>query len=317
MTSPAGGPRLPWSQLPEHVRVAVEDHLGSPVVEAVNQHGGFSPGTAARIRCADGRRAFVKAVGTPLNEHSPALHRAEARVAAALPSGLPTPRLQFGYDSGDWVALVFDEVDGCSPRLPWSVADASRVLDAVGELAAALTPCPLPDATAAADLLRSDLTSWERIAAAPPADLDTWEATHLDRLCAAGRRLVAPSGPLSGDTLVHLDLRADNILIGADGGVVIVDWPWGCRGPRWLDSVLFALDPMVAGGHDPERLLRGRAVLSDADPADITDLLLALAGMWARAGRQPAPAAMPTLRAHQRRCHDAALSWGRRRSTGG
>lgn len=319
MSEPAydvsGSPRLPWQDLPASVRRAVEDHLGSAVVTAVNQHGGFSPGTAARVRCADGRRAFVKCVGTPLNPHTPAMHRAEARVAAALPAGVPSPRLRFAHDDGEWVALVFDEASGTLPRLPWTSASAGSAMDAVEQLSASLTPCPLSDLRSAADQLGEDLTAWQRLAAAPPGDLDSWERRNLARLAASSAELVSAAGPLAGDTLVHLDLRADNILIEPGGRVLFVDWPWACRGPRWLDPVLFALDPSVHGGVDPDCLLADREVLCGVDPDAVTAVLLGLAGTWAESFRAPAPPAMPTIRAFQRRFHDAALSWGRRRSS--
>ena len=309
-----GSPRLPWHGLPVAVRQAVEDHLGSPVVEAVNQSGGFSPGTAARIRCADGRRAFVKCVGTPLNPHTPAMHRAEARVAAELPAGVPSPRLRFAYDDGDWVALVFDEAPGNMPRLPWTNTSARSVAAAVERLSRSLTPCPLADVASAADRLREDLTAWQRLSVDPPADLDPWEGRNLRRLVDSSAALVAEAGPLTGDTLVHLDLRSDNILIEPGGRVLFVDWPWACRGPRWLDTVLFALDPAVYGGVDPEQLLDGSSLLAGVDPDDVTAVLLGLAGMWAESSRAPAPPNMPTIRPFQRRFHDAALDWGRLRS---
>ncbi|HMG30563.1 MAG TPA: hypothetical protein VK585_10640 [Jiangellaceae bacterium] len=60
---PAAGVRAEWPDLPAGVRAGIEDLLGAPVVAAVNQAGGFSPGLAARVRCADGSRAFVKQPG--------------------------------------------------------------------------------------------------------------------------------------------------------------------------------------------------------------------------------------------------------------
>src|SRR5205085_10839136 len=104
----ASGVRIGWAELPESVREAVTGILGAPVVEAVSQPGGFSPGTADRVVTAAGTRAFVKAVGTALNELSPSMHRAEARVTAVLPAGAPVPRLLGFHDDGEWVALVFE-----------------------------------------------------------------------------------------------------------------------------------------------------------------------------------------------------------------
>src|SRR3954464_11392696 len=89
----AAGVRLAYDALPAPVRGWVDTTLGSPVVQARTQPGGFSPGVAARLVCADGSRAFVKAVSAKTNEDSPKLHRREAQVLAALPDDLPVPRL--------------------------------------------------------------------------------------------------------------------------------------------------------------------------------------------------------------------------------
>src|SRR5256885_11913280 len=59
---PATGERLAWADAPAWLRAEVAARLGGEVVEAVTQPSGFSPGLAVRLRLADGRRAFVKAV---------------------------------------------------------------------------------------------------------------------------------------------------------------------------------------------------------------------------------------------------------------
>ena len=68
---PSGGQRLPWAETPAPVRRAVQAYLGSPVLVAESQPGGFSPGLAARLLLADGRRVFVKAVGAERNPRTP------------------------------------------------------------------------------------------------------------------------------------------------------------------------------------------------------------------------------------------------------
>ncbi len=68
---------------------------------------------------------------------------------------------------------------------------------------------------------------------------------------------------------------------------------------------------------DPELLVADSPVVAAADAADVTDLLLALTGTWAQAVRLPPPPGLPTVRAFQRRFHDAALAWARRRVDAG
>jgi len=89
---PAHGVRLAWQAVPERVRLAFDRWTGSSVLSATSQPSGFSPGVAARVRLADGRRIFVKAVGPTPNADSPAIHRREARIVAALPEGVPVPQ---------------------------------------------------------------------------------------------------------------------------------------------------------------------------------------------------------------------------------
>ena len=72
-----GWPRVQWHQVPAVVRTGIEDQLGSTVVSAQSQPGGFSPGSADRVVLADGRRAFVKAVGHGGEPDSPPIHRRE------------------------------------------------------------------------------------------------------------------------------------------------------------------------------------------------------------------------------------------------
>src|SRR5207249_8746585 len=47
------------------------------------------------------------------------------------------------FRSGDWVALAFEDVAGHDPALPWRKDELERVLAAITDLAAALTPAPV------------------------------------------------------------------------------------------------------------------------------------------------------------------------------
>ncbi|MEV4657797.1 phosphotransferase [Micromonospora sp. NPDC049301] len=298
--------RIGWRDLPGRVRAAVEDIIGDRVVEAVSQPGGYSPGTADRVRTATGRRAFVKAVSPAQNPDSPVLHRAEARNTAALPPSAPTPRLLGCHDDGEWVALVLSDVDGRHPVTPWRTEELSRVLTALEAMAAALTPSPAAHVPTAAERLARDFAGWHRIAADPPERLDPWIRAHLDDLCAAADRGIAA---LTGDTLCHVDVRADNLLLDAAGTVTVVDWPWACRGPAWLDSALLLVNVRLYGGHDTEALLRRLPLTAGVDPAVLTGFYAGLAGFFADGARHPPPPGIPTVRAFQQAQADALLPW--------
>jgi aminoglycoside phosphotransferase (APT) family kinase protein len=300
-----------WSELPQTVREEIEQVLGSPVVAGVSQSGGFSNGVAERVRTAAGGAAFVKAISTQMNGGAAALNRTEARIGAALPPDVPVPRLLGHHDDGTWVVLVFEDVDGRQPAIPWTEPDLARALKALETLADRLTPCPLADVPDAVEALAEPLDGWERIAALPPNDLDPWIAERLPVL----RRAVAVGrAGLGGDTLVHFDVRADNILIRGDGNVVVVDWPWACRGPAWLDTLMLCADVFVNGGHDLDGLLR-RGVTAHIDPTVLEAVLIGLAGYALDASRLPAPPGMDRLRPFQRAKADGLLTWIRRQPT--
>ncbi|MCY7400997.1 MAG: hypothetical protein LH477_08570 [Nocardioides sp.] len=133
----AVGVRIPYAGVPAGVRAWVDATLGSPVVDVHEQVGGMSPGCATRVVCADGTRAFVKAVGTDLNPDTPDLFRRESAVLELLGSHELWADLVASHDDGDWVALLLEDVEGTHPDFH-DDADLSAVLAAVDRLAPVL-----------------------------------------------------------------------------------------------------------------------------------------------------------------------------------
>lgn len=191
---PDWSPKIGWAELPGHVQSGIELILGSPVVEAAGQQGGFSPGTADRVVTASGWRAFVKAVSQHLNEHSPGIHRREAAVAAALPPGVPAPAPIGTYDDGDWVALVLSDVEGRHPHIPWSVVEVHLVLDALLKIARTPHPAELSQLPTLEEELADPFQGWTRVRIDPPENCDPRVLRHLymlERLAERGLKDVA------------------------------------------------------------------------------------------------------------------------------
>lgn len=311
---PATGVRLPWAGLPATVRSAVEEMLGAPVTGAVTQHGGFSPGVAARLTLADGRRAFVKAVSADTNADSPRMHRREAANTAALPPGTPAPRLLGTYDDGTWVVLAFEDIEGRQPRVPWRADELDRVLEAIGALSERLTPCPAGARPVAAAMAKM-FGGWQRLIDAGAADgpaagrLDPWALRHLRALAEIASGWPEPA---SGDTLAHCDLRADNMLLTRDR-VVFVDWPHARSAAPWFDLVMLLPSVAAQGGPDPEELFTTHPSAAGADRAGVTAVLAAAAGYFVEGALGPPVPGIPTLRAFQHAQGAAALRWLRRR----
>ena len=214
------GQRISWWQVPKRVRSAVETWLGSIVVEAVTHGGGYSPGVAARVRLANGGRVFVKALSADLHLPSAALYRDEASSMPHLPTELPVPRLLDVYDDGNWVALVYEDIEGRHPEIPWRSDELDRVAGAIADLGAALDPSPWRDAPDFADVNASVIQAWRAIVMSPPSELDPAIRLLLDRLAADEVDLMKV---VRGEALLHNDIRSDNILLTRDGQVVFVD----------------------------------------------------------------------------------------------
>jgi Phosphotransferase enzyme family len=309
-TGPAAGVHLPWAEVPRAVRTWAAGVGGGSPASTRDLAGGFSPGATTVLDCP--RRAiFVKAVGAALNPESPDFHRREAVVSAALPSAPEFPRLLDVYDDGDWVALAFEAIDGRPPAHPWDegeLASAVRALDALHD---ALTPNPVPEAPSAAERLRPLFGGWAALAAMAqtPEGLDAWSTSHLDRLVELESDWrEAAAGP----TLLHCDVRGDNLLITGSGGVVFVDWPHACVGAAIFDLVAWAPSVELEGGPTPEGLLALSAGGSAVDPDALAVLVAAFGGFLVRHSLQPDPPGLPTLRPFQAAQGAVALSWLRR-----
>ena len=132
--------RLTWPHLPPAVRALVEERCGSPVVDAVSQGGGFTPGFASVLTCADGSKHFVKAASAKAQRRvRRLLPRGGAQAARRSPSRCPHPRLLWVED-GDWVVLETEYVEARPPRRPWRQAELDAALDALEVVARELTP---------------------------------------------------------------------------------------------------------------------------------------------------------------------------------
>jgi aminoglycoside phosphotransferase (APT) family kinase protein len=307
---PAEGVRVDWQSIPIAVRAGIEAICGSPVMGARSQPGGFSPGVAARLECADGTRRFVKAVSAEANPHSPSMHRREAEVLRGLDpliadADLPVPRLHGVFEAGPWIALVLDDVDGRQPSVPWDRAELTRVLAAIDKLAEALTPSPISTASLA-ELFGDEFTGWRTLAGQPGSDrLDSWSAAHLHQLAE-----IEESWPelLAGDTLLHADLRADNILLAGDQ-VLFVDWPSACTGAAFVDVAFMAPSVTMQGGPSPDDVVAMTSSGRVASRQAMLAAVCAVAGYLTERSLRPAPPGLPTVRGFQAAQGEIARRW--------
>lgn len=282
-----------WDTLPVDLRRAVESRLGAPVAQARSQDSGFTPGLASRLLLADGRRVFVKAASSQAAPWVVDAYRRECAVTATLPDGVHAPRALWTVEDDPWFVAVLEDVDGRHPQRPWRQDELARVLAMLTENARLLTP---PPAALAAPLLADELaTELDRVRR---LDLP-WRDTCVDL---AEQVLASPA-----TTVVHTDVRDDNVLLTSDGAVT-VDWNFVAAGPAWFD-VVSLLVQAHGDGVDADAVLAREPLTRDVD-ADLVDGVLALLlGYFSWAAGQAPVETSPYLRAHQAWYRDASWSW--------
>jgi hypothetical protein len=292
--------RLEWAHLPPHIRAVVERRTGSPVVSAQSQTAGFTPGFASVLTCADGRRHFVKAASLKAQRPFAASYRDEARKLAALPREAPAPRLLWTHDGDDWVVLGLEYVEARSPRRPWRQDDLDAALAMVAEVASALTPAP---AALGLDDIATELADW-------PSCWDDLRAgrpdlPHLEEAAALAAGFAEVT---AGTTVVHTDIRDDNILMAADGRVLACDWNWPVRGAAWLDTLFLLIGPR-GDGLDVEGVLASHPLTRDVPAAHIDSVLALLAGYFLKSADGPVPPTSPHVRDAQRWQGEVVWDW--------
>ncbi len=302
--------RISWNDLPAHLQRWAETVLGSPVVRVEHATGGYSPGTTDALFCANDTAGFLKAVHPSINPHSPALLRAERHVTAQLPAAAPVAQLIDAFDEGPdgWVALMLQYVEGHQPPLPWTNDAIAAVLDDLTAFSASVTPSPVTGLKGAGTELAHLVGNWPELGTVN--DLDPWLAARTEQLHRAAQHALVL---VEGETLTHLDLRADNLLLRADGSMVIVDWPWAVTAAPWLDPALLLIEFISSGAPDvdADRWIDRLADVHTVTPETLAGLLIGMLSFFESVGRQPDPPGLPTVRAFQRFQADALRRWVR------
>jgi hypothetical protein len=303
------GIRIGYDEVPSSVRQWVERTLGDSVTDVTPRVGGMSPAAAVTVQTAGGRRVFVKAVGATINPDTPTLFRHEIRVLAALPIVPWRASLLDSYDDGEWVGLLLEDIDGGHPDLDDPAARAV-VLDVVQAQSRELLGVADPsDQPTVGDLAA---THWLPMLDEPSPDeaaaLPSWFRARHGEL----RALTADGiASFAEDTFCSYDVRYDNLLLRADSGQpVIVDWGQSRVGPRWTDTMAFALDWAEQPAFDEMVASFG---LDDAEERAVTAFLTGFGARLTMLSTHPAPPGLPYLPEFRRDVGDRCLAGARRR----
>jgi aminoglycoside phosphotransferase (APT) family kinase protein len=180
-----------------------------------------------RQRIGQGREAEILAWGEGKvlrllwqPERRPLLEREAAAMSATRAAGAPVPDTDDVLEIGGRPGLVMERVDGPDllsvvSRRPWKVLWAARTC---GELHARLHGARAPSELSP---LRAMLAEQISSSDAIPGEFTSFALDELSRLP-------------DGDRVCHGDFHPGNVLLGAEGPVVI-DWTGACRGDHLAD----------------------------------------------------------------------------------
>lgn len=236
--------RLPVSPPPE-LDALVAGALGRVPVQWWRPHTGLSPAERLVVRFADGSSAFVKAAVDPETE-------AELRVEHEILRGDADflPRTLAWVEAGRQPLLITEDLSGAH----WP-ADHSPVTWLPGQFDLLFETLErVVDTPALASLPAADsgfVPLWPTIARDADRFLalglcsETWLRSAIDALTDAEAAV-----PLAGESLVHGDVRSDNLcFVGTR--MVLVDWGGAQRGHRHHDLAAALTTLPLEGGPEP------------------------------------------------------------------
>jgi hypothetical protein len=205
---------------------------------------------------ADGTTAFAKVAAF---DYTADWLRLERRHYDAL-AGSPFLPAMLGWDDdATQPALVIEDLSAATWPPPWTPSSIDAVRSALEDIARTPPPDEIPQLFGE----MFDITEgWEPLAANPERvfRLGVFDAAWFDRF-APMLTASAAEARLDGSTLLHGDVRSDNLCLRGDRAV-LVDWNWACRGAADLDLVAWLPSLAHEGGPEPWTIAPGHGALA-------------------------------------------------------
>ncbi len=269
----------------------IERALGSAPVRYTARPGGYSTADRFSVDLADGRRVFVKSAEAA---HLAGWLRREHEVYGAV-SGAFIPRLEGWDDDGVRPVLALEDLSDADWVPRWTETRVAAVVDALAEIAASAQP---PNTRPVRESFPNLFDRWRDVAADPDPFLSAGirDRRWLERWLPVIVEAASAVDP-SGDSLLHLDVRSDNLCF-RDGRAVLVDWNWASRGDARLDLAAWLPSLACEGGPEPWDVLPDGGAYAAF-----------VSGVWAAVVGLPPPETAPGVREVQRRQLEVALAW--------
>ena len=272
--------------------------MGSAIESGDPAPRGYTPAARWSLALADGRRVFAKcgedtpqsAVATWLRRE----HRAYRDIAAPF-----MPALLGWDDDGRHPLLVLEDLSHAEWPPPWRPEQIAMVRSAADAIARTPPPAWAEDIE---ERERGHLSGWLRVREDPAPFLglelgdERWLRGCLPTLIESAR-----SAQLGGDSLVHFDVRSDNLCFVTDGPssrLMLVDWNWCGRGSTVFDLMAWLPTLHAEGGPAPWDVV-----------GDSGGLAVLFSGYWASQAGLPPAGSGRRGRQLQLSCLRSALPW--------
>lgn len=272
----------------------LERVMGRSVVGATAVSRGYTPAERWVVHLDDGTRVFAKSGADSATSAVAAWLRREHEAYTSLEADF-MPRLLGWDDDGVAPLLVLEDLSSANWPPPWDIETLAAVRTALAGVRRTVAPADAPDLELAQ---RERLSGWVRISRdrAPFLALGLVTPAWLEQVLPVLLEASAHA-ELRGESLVHFDVRSDNICV-RNGRAILIDWPGYARGNGLFDLASWLPSLWREGGPPPWDVLPNSEGFS-----------VLLAGYFAaQAGLAPIPTA-PGVREVQRLQLGAALPW--------
>lgn len=306
-------PKPSWEQVPPTAKQALEEILGSGIVSAEIMWGGFAPNATFTVTCANNLRYFIKGAPPWQSARGHEIMALERTFYEAnlLPAGV-TPMYHGTTPTLDgWALSALNLIDKGEDTLHWRKEKYQKVFAALHQTylhSQGFKKWPSFLRTGQQHLSEVDeLDNVLGSAAAisktaaifvEPAEAAAWLTAHAEVLKSTASMAFSYN---EYPTLLHCDLRDDNIVFDKKGSAWLIDWAWPTHGPLALDVIYFVQAAAANNGLPvPEALslwdeMTGIKFSASGVKSIITLHALAYAG-WASLPFRPE---MPRLRTSQ------------------
>ena len=231
------------------LRERVARLAGATPVAWVRRTGGYSPAERWVATLPDGSTVFAKAGVSPLT--SEWLRREFAVYEAVRARCMPTV-LGWEDDPVSPLMLVEDLTYAHWPP-PWSYANVEAVREVLAQLAAMPAPAFLHRASEGIFVTGR---CWAEVARDPQPFLSlglvdaSWLDAALPHLLGA-----EAAAQIDGDSVLHMDVRSDNLCFADEDEPVLIDWNHAARGAADVDIAFWLPSLQFEGGPAPETIL--------------------------------------------------------------